>query len=569
MAKIYPVLKVDRSNAPSVSSEKKAYAALAKNLNNDYIVFFSIDWAGKEAIHGSQDFECDFVIFHKEKGILIVEVKGGGIRYDEKHDTWESVNNRGTFKIKNPITQANKNKHALKKYIFENFEKEYNKTTPLRLAHCVWFIDTDVNVGIAPRANSDIILNRDSINRINEDIERAYKFFDDENNNRRMNPDDYQKIMALLLPKGEFQQTLVKNLEHGNKEIIELTNQQLKLLRNFRKQNRMFITGAAGTGKTLMGLEKARLDGETGKKVLYTCYSRPVSEYLASMYNFKNVEIINFHRLCHEYGKKIGKGDLFEKEENYNSSTFWSETSVSILEEAIFEIGEDAQYDSIILDEFQDFEPSWYKALEECVIKDPQYGTFYIVGDGNQTIFERDDLKDKLSSFFTFELSDNLRNTKQIFNVFSPFSEVLVEPQGPEGQAVGFIESNENNLEKLIEKEANKLFSQKVRPRDIVVLSGRKPSKFYQSLHNSNRFGTDIHNRTKVLLSTIHSFKGLESDIVFLTGLGKLKGSLRDNLIYVGCSRAKQMLFIIDDKEIIELIKNKQHKDDPNTQHVA
>ncbi|PJF27182.1 MAG: hypothetical protein CUN52_14885, partial [Phototrophicales bacterium] len=45
----------------------------------------------------------------------------------------------------------------------------------------------------------------------------------------------------------------------------------------------------------------------------------------------------------------------------------------------------------------------------------------------------------------------------------------------------------------------------------------------------------------------IYSYKGLESSVVILTELDKAKDEVRDILIYVGISRAKNHVIVIGD----------------------
>jgi superfamily I DNA and RNA helicase len=48
-----------------------------------------------------------------------------------------------------------------------------------------------------------------------------------------------------------------------------------------------------------------------------------------------------------------------------------------------------------------------------------------------------------------------------------------------------------------------------------------------------------------VLIDTIQRFKGLESQIVILWGLDTIDLSRREELLYVGMSRAKSLLVVV------------------------
>lgn len=550
MAHIYPRI-ADLSTAELPQSEKKAYSALAQGLPDSYTVLFGIHWTGKQALRGSQDFECDFIVTHPEKGFLVVEVKGGGIRYDGQADRWQSINPRGAFTIKNPIEQALKNKHALKNFLFSKFAEQYKHKPQLRLAHCVWFIDTDTVSGMFPRAHPDIVLDRSSLHSVHEHIDRAIDFYAEEHRRFAGDKATISKAIALLLPSGELKRSIVKDIEFGELEILELTNAQLKVLRSLRRQRRVLIAGGAGTGKTVLGIEKAKEEAAAGKKVLFTCYSRPVAQRLAASYETEGLTIMNFHRLCHDYGKVIGREQEFEQQANYTSSDFWNYTSVEILEQAIATNPEAMTFDTIVVDEVQDFSPTWLNAIVSDLVKNPDQGEgcIYLLGDASQTIFERDGAAEILSSFATYELHENLRNTKAIFRCYETFANTGCDACGPDGAAVELLPTADKDLEILVDKKVKALRSEKITPAAITVLSASRPANYLPGLAENPAYTTDVLETGKVLLSTIHSYKGLENDVIIVCGLEKLPPNKRTELLYVACSRAKHLLIVFGAEE--------------------
>jgi hypothetical protein len=106
MAKMFPDKL--RSDIKS-DAEKRLYQALKEQLSDQFIVFHSVSWQVQNLNNGARDGETDFVIVCPNLGILILEVKGGTIRYDGEADRWYSNHHP----IKDPFKQACESKHSL------------------------------------------------------------------------------------------------------------------------------------------------------------------------------------------------------------------------------------------------------------------------------------------------------------------------------------------------------------------------------------------------------------------------------------------------------------------------
>lgn len=81
MAKIIPERTIDFNSS---YGEKQVFEAL-KKLPDDYIVFYSVAWKQLERkLNIIKYGESDFTIFHPQKGIIVIEVKSGGISYHDR-----------------------------------------------------------------------------------------------------------------------------------------------------------------------------------------------------------------------------------------------------------------------------------------------------------------------------------------------------------------------------------------------------------------------------------------------------------------------------------------------------
>ena len=102
MAKIFPDIERTRVVFSS-AAEEQFYSQAKTTLTGGWIVFYSCTLSTMEGDDGLKDNEIDFVCYHPSYGIVVVEVKGGRIRFDAQTSKFYSVNRHNeTFEIKDP-----------------------------------------------------------------------------------------------------------------------------------------------------------------------------------------------------------------------------------------------------------------------------------------------------------------------------------------------------------------------------------------------------------------------------------------------------------------------------------
>ena len=72
----------------------------------------------------------------------------------------------------------------------------------------------------------------------------------------------------------------------------------MRVLDFVRSHRRVAVRGGAGTGKTVLALEKARRLSDEGFRTLLTCYNRQLADHLASLCaGTANLDVMGFHQL--------------------------------------------------------------------------------------------------------------------------------------------------------------------------------------------------------------------------------------------------------------------------------
>jgi superfamily II DNA or RNA helicase len=88
---------------------------------------------------------------------------------------------------------------------------------------------------------------------------------------------------------------------------MRLTENQYEILDNLDGNQRLLITGGAGTGKTLLAIEAAKRLSAQGLRVLVTCFNQPLGVHLAGrLVRFDRVEALHFHGVCTRWAKDAG-----------------------------------------------------------------------------------------------------------------------------------------------------------------------------------------------------------------------------------------------------------------------
>lgn len=547
MARMYPQhFPKWADDDPKRSAEKKVYNALA-SLPDPYTVFYSVAWQLRGSKSGARDGEADFVIAHPEKGILVLEVKGGQIRYDANLQQWYSRDCQDIeHEIKDPIFQARNNKWALLSKLKEMPSWDNRFVT---IGHLIVFPDVIANsTSLRPDLPHQLLVDSNDLKNIEAKIEEGFDWFFGEDKKQGALGNDRLRVLSSILGHSFSLPTpLGIDLEGQDQKIVELTEQQMCFLQFIQHHRRALIEGCAGSGKTMLALEKARQLSEQGFETLLVCFNRPLAEHLREKAP-QEVDIYHFHGLCIDLAKKAGLGyqPYTDKEEFYNKILPES------LRKAIEILG--TQYDAIIVDEGQDFHKEWLETLM-FALHNSEQGIFYVFYDNNQNIYRRAQDLQALLKVSPFVLNRNCRNTRAIHNVVKEFHNnpndlVCIGPDGQSPELYFF--SNPSQQEDIVRRVLDELVNTgKIEPKYITLLTtrapehtvfgpGRKLGKFiFREWGDKDFCSSDIY------VSSVHRFKGLENRVIILTGLEDNDATWLNEILYVACSRARTHLIIV------------------------
>ena len=81
---------------------------------------------------------------------------------------------------------------------------------------------------------------------------------------------------------------------------IQMTKQQASILEFLREQPPAVIPGPAGTGKTMLAIDKAKMLAAEGKSVLYLCFNEFLLAYVKEYYATEHITFHNIRSLAEE-----------------------------------------------------------------------------------------------------------------------------------------------------------------------------------------------------------------------------------------------------------------------------
>lgn len=522
---------------------------LLKTLPDEYYVFHSTHWNEKERKNTMshrnyiQWGEADFTIFHPSYGLIVFEVKDGLISYKQNTGWIQENRKTGYQKTIDPMVQAEKSKY----FFLRILEKKFAGPSPYPLCSAVWFTSVDkqcIDGSFPLNYQEELVLwlnDLSNTKNIEKALKRIYNFCSVQK--RTATEELTQKVLSAIAPEfGTFQS--MRSRAIASKALFhKMTLEQSYLLDYLEEQNEAAIHGVAGTGKTVLAVQKAQRLAENDR-VMFLCFNRFLKEHLEQNHSQPNIDFYNLDTLLVKMTASPLPANTKEKDEAILDLLMnWEEYHFN--------------YNHVIIDEGQDFKDDHLQALKDIV--QSRKGCFYVFYDKNQFVngLEFPEWLNHMECRLI--LSRNCRNTKEIALTSTRpigIQEEKIKMRREEPSAfytdvpkpTFFIVKDLQQMKEHLIKLLKKYTSAGIAKENIVILTC-KTEKTSILTEKDFVLTSTYHlskNRTdnRILFTTVRKFKGLEAEVVICIDIDEktFQNSTEKMAFYVGTSRATTVL---------------------------
>lgn len=566
-----PALSDEQLKAFPSRAEARFYTACRDQLPEEVVVIYSANWIYRDSRGRLKEGEADFTMLFPQTGILAVEVKGGGVAFDAPSGKWYSVDRHGQRnEIKDPFKQASNERHALLDQLTGHMIWRQWSGKRLTIGHAVMLPDiTDATPLLGPDRQREIVGVNGDIPAVEQWLSHVMRFWKQPNEDA-LGSKGVRLVEEILCRSIDVRPALRAAIDDTEQLRLRLTANQAKVLRIIGGRRRAVVSGGAGTGKTVLAVEKARQLAQANQNVLLLCYNRPLADSLAiGLRDEPRIQVFSYHQLCDRRIRQVqqekGKNLLDESAEAYpgNSEQHLFDVQMPYALALSADVL-DEKYDAVIVDEAQDFSDEYWLGVE-MLLRDQEESYLYIFIDENQVLYPRQGklpVEDE-----PFYLTSNCRNTTPIHEVGYAFYEgnPIDTPDlpGSDVSRTG-VDGIEAQADSVLRRVHQWVHVEGLRPEDVAVLVAKRPkAQFYDLLVQRGEgmgitWAVEVHGRQRsVLVDTVARFKGLEAQAVMLWLGDEVVDERQWETVYVGATRAKSLLAIVGSQKTLKALRDR------------
>lgn len=533
MARIVPDGWRELAVTGAAQREIETLARLADGLPDSYTVYHAVHWTNIErgyAIFG----EIDFAVVNRAGDLLLIEQKSGFLS-----ETPEGLVKRYSGRTRSVAAQMARSRDALLGKLCQRPDCA-NSTVDVLLYCPDYRVRTPLTAGLAPERIVDA-----------EQRERL------------------TSAIRAILPEGETApaakevQRFLRDEIHLEPDVSALMGRARGLvtrvaggLAHWARQIdmqpwRLRVTGTAGSGKTQLALAEFRAALARGEQPLYVCFNRPLADHFASIVqaDSNGGSVCTFHMLCERLLRAHGQTPDFAAPKAFERLV--SDAQAAPIPAAL-------RFDTVIVDEGQDFSPAW----RDQVLRHAQPDARLLwLEDPLQNLYGNP-LVD-LPGWVRLRADTNYRCPRPVVRLLHgllPDTAAITAASPFDTDEVEVLTYRDNaGLMQQVKEAVRQCYSAGYRKSDVALLSyhGRERSQLLRldqlGPHKLKTFsgrydllGQPIYTEGELLAESVYRFKGQAAPAVILAEIdfAELDDKAARKL-FVGATRAMMKLILV------------------------
>jgi len=518
-------------------------ALLESKLPDDYTVFHGVHWTRQykgNTLYG----EIDFVVLNPAGRILCIEQKNGPLR-----ETDEGLVKDYGAESKNVKSQIQRSVDRIR----EKFDYQCGGKPRLSVEYLIYCPDHAVKKLNAAALDAERIVDAPKRGELAAYIQAILPLAPPDASGHATRVRDFFCQTFEVVPD------IHAHVDAQEKNFTRLSGGLVEVLDRIEMEPlRLRVLATAGNGKTLVANHFFDQALAAGKQPLLVCFNRPLAERLGHLSHAGGM-VSTWYGFCDRFLQSRGIRLPFSTMRE--DPDFWPKAAQQVADRAMAgTLDREWSFDTLIVDEAQDFEPGWFEILR-LFLKDG--ADVLWLEDPNQNLRCADPTLFHDRGFIGYRSLLNYRSPESIARFITqalPAFQFTCANDLP-GLGVGVTSYTEPEQQpKLVGRIVGRLLNQCFHPRQISILScrGMESTVFKELERVGNRtlarftgeydlFGNQVWTSGQIPFDTVRRFKGQQQAAVILTDVDPQEKRLTQELqvLFCGMTRATVRLDVV------------------------